>query len=401
MQRTLWAEKFFDNFSSIPLTAECIFRSPQYIKSGKQKEVCDFLLMLRDNAILVSMKSQENPLLRMGYKLQQWIIKNAMSALKQAKGALKTIAHESFWCQHWRRGRVDFKQGSICVAHIIVLTEVFNNIIQLPRNISLLVDGVPVTYLSLNDFLNLVNKLRAFPDIMAYLDARKMLPNGSLQLVGHEIPFYEYYISNAESFKGCGGYTDAKIYSETRIIEWQNALLTRISRQKYAYIVEYISDALATRLKNYANGLDTKTKDLFDPMNDRRNYLLMQEELCDLRLSERIALGEQFIKIMEKMRNSNEIENMKYMAFYIDSKPDFIYVLVSEKGIKRTILHDRLSTLLRAALAFYKKKRGMAIADRNGSGFEVQLCSGLSPNFSDEKLGEDFFAKLKVSDIII
>lgn len=52
MQRTLWAEKFVDSFSSRPLTAECVFHSPQYIDRGKQKEVCDLLLMLRGNAIL-------------------------------------------------------------------------------------------------------------------------------------------------------------------------------------------------------------------------------------------------------------------------------------------------------------------------------------------------------------
>jgi hypothetical protein len=61
VQRTLWAEKFVDSFSSRPLTAECVFHSPQYVDRGKQKEACDFLLVLRGNAILVSMKSQDDP----------------------------------------------------------------------------------------------------------------------------------------------------------------------------------------------------------------------------------------------------------------------------------------------------------------------------------------------------
>ena len=169
MQRTLWAEKFVDSFSSRPLTAECVFHSPQYVDRGKQKEVCDFLLVLRSNAILVSMKSQDDPSSRTGDKLWRWTIKNATTALNQARGALNTIAREPFWCQHSRRGRVDFKQGSIRVAHVLVLTEVFDDAVELPDELPLLLDSVPVTYLSLNDFLNLINELRAFPDIAAYL----------------------------------------------------------------------------------------------------------------------------------------------------------------------------------------------------------------------------------------
>lgn len=149
------------------------------IDRGKQKEVCDFLLVLRGDAVLVSMKSQEDPSSRTKDKLRLWTIKNSTNALKQAKGALRTIADRDFWCQHSRRGRVDFKPNSIRVVHVVVLTEVFNDAVDLPKELPLLLGGVPVSYLSLNDFLNLINELRAFPDITAYLDARRTLPENS------------------------------------------------------------------------------------------------------------------------------------------------------------------------------------------------------------------------------
>lgn len=401
MQRTLWAEKFVDSFSSRPLAAECVFHSPQYLDRGRQKEVCDFLLVLRGNAVLLSMKSQADPSSRTRDKLRRWTIKNATNALNQAKGALTTITREPFWCQHWRRGRADFKQGSIHVAHVVVLTEVFNDAVELPNELPLLLDSLPVTYLSLNDFLNLTYELRAFPDIIAYLDARRTLPHKSLRMVGHEVPFYKYYMLNTGSFAGCGGYADARISSAARHTEWQALLSIGQSRHKFASIIECVSDALATRLKNFSEGLDAQTVARFDHANDRKNYLLMQEELCDLELAERNALGEQFVKVIDKVKNSEDTEHMAYAAFYTDCKPDLVYVLVSALGIERATLLGRLTVLLRAAMAAYGKDRGLVIADRDGVGFEVQLVSGRSADLSDEALGKAYFAKLRVSHVPI
>ena len=59
MQRTLWAEKFVDSFSSRPLTAEYVFHSPQYIDKGTQKELCDLLLVVRGDGILILNKVAE------------------------------------------------------------------------------------------------------------------------------------------------------------------------------------------------------------------------------------------------------------------------------------------------------------------------------------------------------
>lgn len=169
------------------------------------------------------------------------------------------------------------------------------------------------------------------------------------------------------------------------------------ARHKFASIVKYVSDALATRLKNFSEGLDAETIARFDPTDERRNYLLMQEELCDLRLIERTALGEQFLKVIDNVN----AENMTYASFHTDSKPDLVYVLVSARGIERATLLGRLTVLLRAAMAAYGKDRGLAIADRDGVGFEVQLIFGRSADSSDEVLGKAYFAKLRVSHVPI
>ena len=207
----------------------------------------------------------------------------------RAKASKRGAKHDCpliLWCQHSRRGRVDFKQGSIRIAHVIVLTEIFHEPVELPDKLPLLLGSVPVTYLSLNDFLNRINELGAFPDFVAYLNARRMLPHKSVRMVGHEVPFYKYYILNTGSFADCADYADARICSAARDAEWQTVLAAGQSRQMFAGLTESVSDALATRLKNFSDGLDAQTLAGVDPTDARKNYLIMQEELCDLRLVE-------------------------------------------------------------------------------------------------------------------
>ena len=178
--RTIAAEKFVEKFAGVPLTAECVFYNPKYLDKSVEKELCDFLIILRGEAILVSMTSQEDPTTRTGDKLERWTAKHANKALRQAEGALRTITRDPFYCHHSRRGRVDFTPGSFIVRHIVVLTEAIGRTIELPNTFPTSTNDIPVTFLSVNDFLNLTNELRALPEIVTYLQARMILPHKTL-----------------------------------------------------------------------------------------------------------------------------------------------------------------------------------------------------------------------------
>jgi hypothetical protein len=56
--------------------------------------------------------------------------------------------------------------------------------------------GVPITYMSINDFLNIVMQMRTVPEVLEYLNARRELPSACLHVVGDELPLYELYIMN-------------------------------------------------------------------------------------------------------------------------------------------------------------------------------------------------------------
>jgi hypothetical protein len=69
------------------------------------KEVCDVLLAVRGDAILLSLKSQENPKGRSGMKIASWRAKHAGRAVSQLRGTVRTIGAQPFWCYYPRRNR--------------------------------------------------------------------------------------------------------------------------------------------------------------------------------------------------------------------------------------------------------------------------------------------------------
>ena len=102
----------------------------------------------------------------------------------------------------------------------------------------------------------------------------------------------------------------------------------------------------------------------------RSNYLLLQENLADLRLTERRALATMFLETIEKVGAGHGLRR----SWWTDSKPDFLYVLASVRGIPRADLLRDGPMILQAALAYHAKQRGMLLIDRDGESFEVCLA---------------------------
>jgi hypothetical protein len=54
--------------------------------------------------------------------------------------------------------------------------------------------------------------------------------------------------------------------------------------------MEYVADSLSQRDPNYSSGLSDDVVAMFDPDDNRKNYVVLQEVLTDLRLRERAEL---------------------------------------------------------------------------------------------------------------
>ena len=61
----------------------------------------------------------------------------------------------------------------------------------------------------------------------------------------------------------------------------------------------------------------------------------MQDELCDLVLDERRQLGGLLSKVTQKTREHHSTKLIFPLVARLDSKPDFLYVLSSSKGLSR------------------------------------------------------------------
>lgn len=396
MQRTDWAEQFAAQLASRPLVHECVFVNPKYF-DRTEKEVCDLIFVLKGSAILIQMKCQKDPQARLGKRLENWVRKVGKQALGQLQGALGTVAERDFWCQHPRRGRVEFEKGKLSVVHGIVLVETWGHRVCLGNDSPILHNDVPISYLSVNDFLNLVNELRAFPEILSYLQERRTLPVETQRTIGGEQVVMEYYLLNKTCFPTPTPYEQM----EETVRDCQGQIQALVASKRKAdtdaHLIEYVADSLATRSPTYLKNLPSDLVQLFDDPSNRSAYLRLQDELCDLRLPERRVLGRQFRNVISKLDASNSDSEFLYGAAIFDSKPDFVYVLVAARNVSRDVLLKRGMVLLRGALATYSKPRGMFIADRDTESFEVGFMADFAASDDDKAAGKELFGSLKIS----
>lgn len=395
MNRTEWAEIFFENFSARPLVAECILRSPK--RTTDNKEVCDHIFKLRDKGIIISLKCHQDPKQRSGQKLENWIQKATKKGLSQAKGALRTTQNDEFYCDHPRHGHVVFQPSEITIAHLLVVVEVLQ-IIELPAVFALSHDNVPISYISANEFLNIIDQLRAFPEIVKYLEARRVLSDKVLRTLGAEKSLYAYYLLNEESFEGFQDLETTNRYLESNDSQLKQAIQQKTEADLLARQIEHVLEALSERHPHYEESLDPETLERFDSSDNRQNYKLMQEDLCDLPLSDRRILGWRLQENVEKTRNDENSHSMSYSTTWTDNKPDFLYILVSSKCIPRQELLTRIDALLHAGLSFYDKTGGMVIADRDGESYEVARMANFESTEETRELGKELFGHLKSSD---
>jgi len=395
MSRTEWAEKFVAQFSSLPLSRECVYHSPRFLKKGIEKEVCDHFIIMKEETILISMKAQEDPDSKSGKKLKSWIKKSSNKAVKQARGAIKTITNEKFWCDHDIRGKVNFDPKSIEVKYVIVIVELFDDHFLMSEKLPNAQYGIPILYFSVNDFLNLISELRTFTDLKNYLESKSSLSVKTRNYIGYELKFFQHYISHSQSFGNITSINDLTVVRSKWIefIDWKK------ENEANMELTENVINSLTERLPNYRSGLRKDTLQAFDPDNARDNYMLMQQEICELNLNERVQFGAQFNNIIEKNKNESNDKNTAYGIILPDSKPNFGYVFTSSKGITRQEIIDRGMKLLTSAIAYFDLNSCIAVNDRDSQNFEIQYVLNYEPNDNDKNNGDNFWSHLKLNSV--
>jgi hypothetical protein len=398
LKRTEWAERHVEEFVSLPLISEFVFRSPQTI-DGTQREVADLLVAHGDIAILISQKCQEDPTSRNLTRTISWACKEAKKAVSQLRGALRTAKGKAVWCTHPRRGRVEFPNGLPNINHGIVLIEVHIpvDLQSEAADLPLEFQGTPITYLSVNDFLNLASELRTTPELLQYLTERHALSASGRRIIGDEKTLFEFYLLNDGSLPQSTSRADARKVVDAQRDRLRRILKAKLQSDKYSGLLEHVADQLATRNPDYAAGISPPILAKFDPPTDRTTYLEMQGVLANLRLRERAELGQSFHGVIEKLRG--EPDGLVYMAAHLDSHQEWVFVFGSCKNMDRGVVLERTELLVRAAMAQYGKKRSLAVVDRDGLSYEVLFARMAScSTLAEREAGERLFGHLRMAD---
>lgn len=160
-------------------------------------------------------------------------------------------------------------------------------------------------------------------------------------------------------------------------------------------MLEHVADQLATRRPDYADGLTPELIAAFDAPDERKNYLEMQRVLASLRLRERAQLGLAFDSSAQGLGDAPQ--GFSVRAAYLDSKPDWVFVFASSKNLQRSNVLSWISPTMRAAMAYYQKRRCLLVLDRDGSEYQVGLSSEVfEATISDHAVGEKLFGKLRI-----
>jgi len=397
-QRTEWAERHVEEFLSLPFFSEFVFRDVQTIERRKQEQVADFLIFHRRTGILIEQKCQEDPTMRTSQKVDLWARKKAKEGWSQVRRAFTRRKDFPVWCNHRRRGRVEFRDGLPPIQHGIVTVEVFKpvDLHSVAESLPLDHAGIPITYLALNDFLNLAVLLRSIPELTDYLSARRSLPPADLRQIGDERALFSFYLLNDGSFAGCGGISDARLAVAAQDHRLRDALEQKFEADRYAHLMEHVADELATRRPNYAEGVPESLLAAYDPAAQRQNYLEMQAALADLRLRERSELGRAFHGTIEHL--SKKDGGFTFRAARFDSMPDWVYVVGAAKNVDQPELLSRIMVLMGGAMSFYEKSKCLVLVDRDNSGYEVALSRpGVRPTSEHAEAGKRLFGDLRIT----
>lgn len=397
-QRTEWAERHVEEFLSVPFFSEFVFRDVQTTEGRKKEQVADFLIAHRTAGILVEQKCQEDPTTRTAQKTDLWARKKAKEGYSQVRRAFTRSRGFPVWCNHRRGRRVEFPDGLPPVQHAIVAVEVFKPVDLNPiaQTLPLDHDGLPITYLSLNDFLNLAVMLRSIPELTDYLSARRSLPPADLLQIGDERALFFFYLLNDGSFADCRGFSDAHRAIAAHADRLRDALERKFESDQYAFLMEHVADELATRHPNYAEGIPESFVAAYDPAAQRLNYLEMQAALADLRLRERSELGHAFDETIKHVAKKDR--GFTFRAARFDSMPDWVYVVAATKNVDRAEVLSRAMLLMEGAMAFYKKPKCVVVVDRDNSGYEVALSRpGVRPTSQHLEIGKRLFGELRIT----
>jgi hypothetical protein len=380
---------------------ENVFHSARFLDGDIEKEVCDVLLVHRDDCIVISIKAQAKK--REKAATDRWLKKNGVRAVEQLGGAYRTLRDHPFWCAHALWGQRKFAPSSIVPRHGIALLECdFESIVDVPSCVlDQLAVVAPVTLMTLEDFVHVAQYLRTWRDLIAYLDSRVLVLGATPdhRTIGAETALFAFYTAMRDSFEECRGIADAKIVRAAGKHILENAAF----RDRERGLAEILEDFI--NLTSSAEEVDLPPelehiRDGLLALNLTRD--IIRDDFCDLTIQERAVLGEQIAHLCDCEALFDAEDPIAFGAVRFGRYPTKVYVVVVARGLPPGEATSSAFDVTLAACAYYGKSVGiMVFLNEIGSDVRATLArvENLSPSPEYLQAGQEYFANVRPRSI--
>jgi hypothetical protein len=398
-ERTTRAEEVTARLAAMPLMEEAVFHSLRFQDGKLEKEVCDIVLCHRGEAILLSLKAQDT--LRDAEQTARWLNKRAPKALGQLRGAYRTLKERETWCQHLIHGRRDFPAGSLRVRHGVALFEsasevTLTNVESRLRDAD---DMVATTLMSVQNFTNIVQYLRTWRDVTKYLEARHacLRPPDS-HTIGADFALFGYYTAMRDTFDGCAGIPDAKIVT-ARGEHVRGGSAFRDKEVALASILEDSMRGIATAGPVVLPAEGEHLRRHFSEGQVHRDRV--REELCELSIQERAALGEQ-IAVLSRRASVEESGGPFYGGVRFTRHPSKAYVVAVARNADHAELGPHVLELVITAGIYHERPTGIGLA-LNQIGDELRfnwyLVESIGPSVEMLAMAEKYWGHIRLRSV--
>lgn len=371
MQKGHLLEQIIGDFSSKFFMKDFVILNPKYNRAGHEKELADLLLVLDDKCIVVSVKGTDgNP--KSEAKLKNWLAKRTGEGLRQAKGGINWLSKVSFSGRDlWGEIR-DFEAGSLYPICGIALLECSQQpFLSIEFDAREPESDIPLHYLSLNDFLNVVHWSGSIWDLFHYFSEREGIRD-VFTGINQEHPVFGYYFLRSNDLSGLLTIDKAEL---EKLRDFHNLHLFESipkykEREKLVAHLNAVVYQLHTRHPSIEDFMPAELMKNVEPLETRTAYLKMAAMLNGLPMSQKVWIGRGLDRYLTNLRNSG----MSGCFAMKPAKSELAFAFVCFSRKSRTERISEMLKILPAALFSHGVTEGLGVAfdaDDSNSGFDL------------------------------
>ena len=347
-------ENTVDRLLATHTMRDFLYLRPSKIVGGLRREISDLLIVLDGKTVPVQLKGQGKA--RQADALQHWATKKAVNAGGQASGACRTLRSVEVTADHPTQGQVSFAPGDLLPIHGLAIVGYDGEAFQTDEELRHADPyETPIHYMSLADFLGLMEAVGSLPDLLEYLQSRSQLSSDIRSWIGAEPHLFASYILDDgfdPTLAASTVLSRAKALPPERLNDLQRTRSHDVFVQPINYAIEHLHER-DPEVGSYASGFMTGS---IEHADRRRGYLAMAAKLNRLPHRVRQEIGARILEMESKAKP--DVAPWSLYIFATDGTP-IVFVVSAEPERRRRA--EVLWPILRNVLLKTGRTTGMVV----------------------------------------